>query len=79
MRKIGRLHFDSFISSLRTAIIYPHLIGGSGVLKRTLELIENNQLADVEPFLFDFQKENWVNIGQAMLNWCVARNMEQIY
>ena len=71
--------FDSFIDSLRTDIIYPHLIGGSGVLKRTLELIENNELVDVEPVLIDFQKENWINIGQAMLNWCVARNMEQIY
>ena len=57
--------------------VYPPLIGGTGTMKMTLNLISNNNFPI--PVLLDYQKKNWVRIGQNMLDWCVARNKEAIH
>jgi hypothetical protein len=70
--------FETHLQELnRKGQIYPPLIGGTGTIKMTLNLISNNNCPI--PVLLDYQKKNWVRIGQNMLNWCVARNKEAIH
>lgn len=67
--------FSTFVSTLANkAEIYPNLIGGTGTIKRSLDLIESDSCP--EPNLLRFQLNNWNVIGQAMLDWCIARRPE---
>ena len=57
-------------------IVYNQLIGGSGILTRTLDLIKMPTCP--APLLEPFQEYNWKEIGQNMLNWCIARDRESL-
>lgn len=71
-------NFDQFVNSLQNkANIYTELIGGTGTICMTLQAIRKGNAP--EPLLFDFQRANWVSIGQEMLNWCIARKPEAIH
>lgn len=68
-------NFNAYLSCLGiNGIVYEQLLGGSGILTRTLELIET--MTCPIPVLEAFQEAEWNIIGQNMLNWCVARNRE---
>jgi hypothetical protein len=67
--------FTTYLSSIQNnGIVYEQLLGGSGILTRTLSLIESSTCPN--PVLESFQEVEWISIGQNMLNWCVARNNE---
>lgn len=67
--------FASYVDSLQDkAEIYPNLIGGTGTINRALEMILNNTCP--QPDLLHFQQDNWMKIGQALLDWCIARTPE---
>lgn len=67
--------FSAFVSTLANkAEIYPHLIGGTGTINRALGLIKTDSCP--EPNLLQFQENNWRVIGQALLDWCIARRPE---
>lgn len=69
--------FDTFVDGLKDkAEIYPNLIGGSGILTRTLALIESESCP--QPILLDYQRHNWNMIGQSLLDWGIARRAEAI-
>lgn len=69
--------FCTFVSKLADKTeIYPNLIGGTGTIKRTLDLIKTNSCP--KPDLLDFQRKNWNLIGQYLLDWCIARVPESI-
>lgn len=57
-------------------IVYEQLLGGSGILTRTIALIESPTCP--APVLETFQETNWCVIGQNMLNWCIARYREDL-
>lgn len=70
--------YDAYINSLQDKqCIYPCLIGGSGTMTRTINMIETRTTP--EPNLLNFQEDNWNEIGQNLLNWCIARNHEAIH
>lgn len=69
--------FEAFVNSVPSkGKIYPHLLGGSGILNRTIDLINGDNLP--EPSLLGFQEKEWNKIGQAMLDWCIAKGPESI-
>lgn len=69
--------FNRFINTLNeNEYIYTELIGGTGTIRMALRLIEEGSAPN--PSLFVFQEDNWEKIGQEMLNWCFARNVEAI-
>ncbi len=69
--------FEIFTTDMEDkAEIYPNLIGGSGILTRTLELIGSENCP--QPELLDFQRHNWNLIGQSLLDWGIARKAEAI-
>lgn len=71
-------NFEAYVDCIgKDQWIYPCLIGGSGVMTRLIDMIENNNAP--EPELLNFQENNWNMIGQNLLNWCVARNQESIH
>lgn len=72
-------NFSTFVDSINVdAPIYEPLLNGSGILTRTIRLIENKEM-NLSPVLTDYQKVEWKRIGEAMLNWCIARNAESIH
>lgn len=69
--------FENYVNSLQDkGEIYPNLIGGSGILVNTLELINSKKCPP--PILLDFQKNNWESIGKILLSWGIARDTESI-
>lgn len=71
--------FDVFLSSSSNGTeICPKLFGGSGLIKRIMQLLRSTECPQT-PILFPFQKDNWEKIGQSMLNWCISRNNERLY
>lgn len=72
----GEPDFDEYVKSKGDKdIIYYGLI--ENIMKAVLERIKQNDLPD--PVLYDFQKENWICIGQHMTDWFIARNNESLY
>lgn len=70
-------NFTSYLSGVtEKGIVYEQLLGGSGILTRTVSLIEAS--ACPVPVLEAFQEADWCVIGQNMLNWCIARNREDL-
>lgn len=68
--------FSTYLSSIGyNGIVYEQLLGGSGILTRTVALIESSTCPSA-PMLETFQEAEWNAIGQNMLNWCIARNNE---
>lgn len=68
-------NFASYLSCItNNGIVYKHLLGGSGILTRTIALIESATCP--APVLEAFQEADWCVIGQHMLNWCIAKNRE---
>lgn len=68
--------FTTYLSSIgNNGIVYEQLLGGSGILTRTVDLIESPSCPSA-PVLEPFQETEWNAIGQNMLNWCIARNNE---
>ena len=50
--------FEGFVAGLKDKDeIYPNLIGGSGTLTNTLELIKSESCP--QPILLEYQKHNW--------------------
>lgn len=75
---IAHPDYDVYVSSLANKQwIYLHLIGGSGTMTRAIDMIENKNTP--EPILLNFQENNWNEIGQSLLNWCIAHNHEAIH
>lgn len=71
-------NFKSYIDSVDdNGCLYPPLLGGSGLLKRMLDIIHEPDCPS--PELLGFQDDLWKKIGQTLLNWCVCRNLEQLY
>lgn len=69
--------FEGFIAGLKDkGEIYPNLIGGSGTLTHTIELIKSESCP--QPILLEYQKHNWTLIGQNLLDWGIARKAEAI-
>lgn len=69
--------FESYVNTVSSkGEIYPHLLGGSGILNRTIDLINSDNVP--EPQLLGFQEDEWNKIGQAMLDWCIAKGPESI-
>lgn len=67
--------YASYLSSIgNNGIVYEQLLGGSGILTRTVSLIESPTCPT--PVLETFQENEWLIIGQNMLNWCIARSRE---
>lgn len=67
--------FTNYLSSIgNNGIVYEQLLGGSGLLTRTLSLIASSTCPN--PVLESYQEAEWNRIGQNMLNWCIARNSE---
>ena len=70
--------FNVFISTVPDkGYVYTELIGGTGIINMTIEMIKNGNAP--EPTLYNFQRNNWNKIGQEMLNWCFARRPEAIH
>ena len=68
--------FTTYLSSIGdNGIVYEQLLGGSGILTRTVALISSSA-CPTTPVLESFQEIEWNTIGQNMLNWCIARNNE---
>lgn len=77
--KAAEPDFDVFVANSPDGIeICPKLFGGSGLIKRIIQLLGSTECPQT-PQLFLFQKENWEKIGQSMLNWCICRNSERLY
>ena len=69
--------FTSYLSVISTkGIVYEQLLGGSGILTRTVALMDSPTCP--APVLEPFQEADWCVIGQNMLNWCIARNREDL-
>lgn len=69
--------FETYVNNVSSnGKIYPHLLGGSGILKRTIDLIQSDNVP--EPNLLEFQEDEWNKIGQAMLDWCIAKGPESV-
>lgn len=69
--------FEGFIAGLKDKDeFYPNLIGGSGILNRSLELINSDSCP--QPILLEYQRHNWELIGQNLLDWGIARKAEAI-
>lgn len=67
--------FVTYLASIADkGIVYEQLLGGSGILTRTIKLIESSICP--APALEAFQEYDWRIIGQNMLNWCVSRDYE---
>lgn len=47
-------------------------------LKHTLNYLNTNSNPE-QPVLMDFQRHNWVMIGEALLIFCIAHNSEVVY
>lgn len=70
-------NFASYLSDIAlNDIVYEQLLGGSGILTRTVSLIEATTCP--APVLESFQEADWCIIGQNMLNWCIARYREDL-
>lgn len=67
--------FTTYLSGISAnGIVYEQLLGGSGILNRTVALIDSPICPS--PVLEAFQEADWCVIGQNMLNWCIARYRE---
>lgn len=70
-------NFTTYLSGIEdNGKVYEHLLGGSGILTRTVSLMDSPVCPD--PVLEAFQETDWCVIGQNMLNWCIARNREDV-
>lgn len=69
--------FDTYINRLKSKEVYPNLIGGTGTIKMALSLINGDRCP--QPDLLVFQNDNWMKIGQTMLDWCISRDTESIH
>lgn len=76
--KIKEEDFDTYVDRLESKeVVYPNLIGGTGTIKMALDLINSDSCP--QPNLLIFQNDNWMKIGQTMLNWCISRDTESIH
>lgn len=75
--KIKEEDFDTYVDRLESKEVYPNLIGGTGTIKMALDLINCDSCP--QPNLLIFQNDNWMKIGQTMLDWCISRDTESIH
>lgn len=76
-KRASGISFASYLNSIGdNQIVYEQLLGGSGLLTRTIQLIDSRQCPI--PILERFQESEWMKIGQKMLNWCISRNSEEL-
>lgn len=67
--------YEEYCDALGDDLLYPPLTGR--VLLKVLDLIKMGR--QEAPVLFDYQIDMWNEIGENMLNWGVARNLEGVY
>ena len=71
----GFLDFGEYVSSKgENDIIYSGLF--NGIMKNVLNILKEPNMPS--PVLYNFQFDNWNNIGANMVNWFIARNDESI-
>ena len=68
--------FDYYVRNNRTKEIYPRLLKGTNTILRTLDIIQKDNCP--QPILLEYQTKYWNEIGQSMLDWCIARKKEAI-
>lgn len=70
-------NFTTYLSGIGDkGIVYEQLLGGSGILNRTVALIDSPSCP--APVLEAYQEADWCVIGQNMLNWCIAKYREDV-